>query len=179
MKILLTCPHAYCSASLSEKHLCDPIAEQMTNELYRQLRGHLEDVDKEIGGVPRPECDLNRSQCRNTPFRQRISNKMKNGNYNIILDIHSYPPDSEYGSYEITILDDRGIHPSLSSYSLYKFLASYGVTVGLLHGKQNDIIEEATSIGTDAFLIEFDEGKSTDENYYFIKLITEWITDRK
>lgn len=169
MKILLTVPHAYCDELLIYGHYCDPIAEEMAKKISRKIP-----VDLEIGDIPRPVCDLNRIACRITDFRRRISRKIKN--FDLILDIHSYPSDSEYGPWDITILEDRQPNLNLTSYSLYKYLQSFGINVGLIYGKDNDIIDEANEKGVDAFLIEFNESLSEKYNNYLVSLIVNWIS---
>ncbi len=75
----------------------------------------------------------------------------------ILLDIHSFPPDSEWGNSEITILDnipgtDYGKH-------LFDSLISSNVdTLYLFGGDSNDIVTEArTNFKMKAILIEFNE----------------------
>lgn len=178
MRILLTCPHAYCGNNsidrnyFESEHFCDLIAEDMTNELYTKLSKNNQ-VDIEIGKTARPECDLNRIQCRNTSFRRKISQKMQN--FDLILDIHSYPSNSEYGAYQAVILEDRPLSRDLSSYSLYQYLISNGINVGLLQGRGNDIEDESHEKGIDSFLIEFDEDMSLKFNQNLINLISEWV----
>lgn len=172
MKILLTVPHAVCTNELIQQHFCDPIAEKMAVTLYQKLSKR-NFVDLEVGNVPRPSCDLNRRTCRGTAFRREISRKMRS--FDIVLDIHSYPNDSQYGPWDIVILEDRPFNENLSSVSLYEYLRSFGVNVGLLLGKDNDITDECSEKGVDAFLIEFNESLDGSYNDYLATLISNWL----
>jgi len=63
-----------------------------------------------VGNIQRDKIDLNRPEAKSTDFIKEIKDSIKVGN--IVLDIHSYPPDTEtddWHKYDVVILVVKGV----------------------------------------------------------------------
>ncbi len=167
--VVVTVPHAQCPPiAIPTSHPCDLLAPQAARCLW--LKQEKIDVHRPFfGTIPRTECDLNRVQCRNTSYRKRVREfVLENQESTVfVLDIHSYPPDTnEWTSYELVVLDDSTTKPRDYSFAFVDFMKDSGIPILLGKGKGNDILVEMRGLGQRSFLLEFNESLMNDPNRF-------------
>src|SRR3990170_4577519 len=91
MKVLLTVPHAGCFSSNLERH-CDRNAKLLADGLAKALeKNEVEFKIIENHGL-RIDYDANReSGYYSSGFGSRVDDALKSGEYDYVIDCHSYP----------------------------------------------------------------------------------------
>lgn len=128
-----------------------------------------------VGDERRDICDLNRSACRERPFRQRIRNSLRAlERPALLIDVHSFPPPAAL--IEIFFLSEQSHEPQAWVWELTSFLLAAGVRVAVRRGGENDIIGEAIhKFGAYATLIEFNEGLTDGRVNEICQSIGDWL----
>ncbi len=128
-----------------------------------------------VGDESRDICDLNRSACRERPFRQRIRNSLRAlPRPALLVDVHSFPAPTDL--VEIFFLSEQGHEPQAWVLALTRFLLAAGVRLAARHGGENDIIGEAIhNFGAYATLIEFNEGLTDTRLNEICQYIGDWL----
>lgn len=160
--ILITAPHAYC-IRLPYRH-CDRVAL-----VAAALLSELFPCQLEIADTPREEVDLNRDESLNTPFRQRVREKIPFAD--ILLDIHSFPPGF-FGYCDVTVIDE--VPGTDYGVSLYLFLEKK-VKVNYVNDIKDSIMQESRRMGIPAILIEYCEDITLEKIEEINLLIVEWL----
>ena len=159
MIILITVPHAACPAS-REDHFCDYGAVRAALRLERHLQKCAK-LHVHFGNVDRRICDLNRRQCYHHPWRSAIRSQFPKAS--LLLDVHSFPPDIDWGEYDVVLLDHAPDSEKLFNWT-YEFaqaLTQAGFHIGVFKGAKNDITIDALAHDVrEVFLIEFNEALS-------------------
>lgn len=170
-KVLLTVPHANCGCPGA--HLCDTVAGDVADTIHR----HMPDialppfVPQQARG--RCDCDLNRLACRNDPWRREVARGFPNARF--LLDVHSFPPSSDWGDYDAVVLDNSQLRKEYTL-GFLKYLAWRGYRAKAVLGGDNDIENEAREGGVPSFLLEVNEGMAKEKRDALAKDIAEWLT---
>lgn len=160
-KIILSCPHAQCNLSEDDyaEHWCDWIAEDALNGVLKYIDD--DNVEHIIGRDQRQEYDLNRHRSRAQPFRFLLRNKIQAGDTHV--DIHSYPvTDKSDDWYKFdTVVFEHG--DGTLTKSIKEHLSAAGYTCKVAKGDHiNDVCCEATDIGANSCLVEFNSALVDD-----------------
>lgn len=162
VSLILTVPHACCPLDAHRYgHPCDSLASAAARAIAAAYgRG----ASLLLGDVPRTQRDLNRRESRAlTSFRVRLRRLMHENPNAFVLDVHSFPGEGitfSEGATERTevVLLDIDARPAHHSVELRDALSKAGVSVSLVRGShENDIEEEARSLGMRSVLAVFDE----------------------
>ena len=177
--VLLTVPHAFCRKEWlvnidkrAGRHLCDNLALQAAECLFREIRRTMpkHDVTIVYPKTERSLCDLNRVLSRKPCYQQFIhtwlgQKSIRYGANNVwLLDVHSFPAGRKsYGDEDadVVILDPHADRKEFEPFSLSLHNALQQLTpirVKLLKGKGNEISETALDFNIGgATLLEFNE----------------------
>lgn len=160
--IVITVPHARCPKAV-KGHECDTAALQVARDLEAGLRRRGVQVQTFVGDLPRTECDLNRSSCRETPFRRKVRaalDRCRNGC--LLVDVHSRMPESteRYGRDDLTFLHRSGNETVIAAArDRIRRGSTRGVSSNVVPGSTtNDLVEESFELGVPAVLVEANEG---------------------
>lgn len=170
--ILITAPHSLCENNDIKTHECDIIAGDMAQRLYNKLKTNGIKTKLFLSTERRIICDLNRLRCRNTEYREILGKYMEMRPV-FLFDIHSFPND--YKHLSMYILDDYIIKPKSYSINLLNFINKNNIDAKLYQGIDNDIEDEARSMGIKSVLIEFNESLSIEERNHIIDVLYDWI----
>lgn len=188
--IILTTPHETCISNVG--HSCDYYAPILAKKLFDKL-SDLGDIILIHGNINRKQIDLNRIESRNTDFRNKIRQVVKDSinidkkNIIYLIDCHSFPVyidrkyhfgTAEIPEPEVTILFDDPMQINIV-YQLKLVLSARGLAVTALPGKKNDIIDEFIAIDNETkiipLLIEVREDLNDDKLDLIGSAIKEWI----
>ncbi len=130
--------------------------------------------------TPRSECDLNRSGCRDHPFRVALRKRVaQSPRVGIVVDVHSFDRRTPtFSPHELVVLDDAprgGTFPTPYVASYARFVAQSKVDVVVIRGAGNDIVQEMRGLGVPAFLLEFNEGLSQVRMQRLTGLTAKWL----
>ena len=167
--IIVTAPHSQCNSEISNRH-CDRKSGQAATELASILRDQGRQVQLHLADVYRSELDLNRSEARESNFRQRVRTDLTKAS--LLLDIHSFPwPD--FRGTEIAILDNS---PGTSyAWILYMVLRIFNLPAKYFIGSPaNDIVREAREHQVPSLLLEYREDLSTSRIREFNSVVGYW-----
>jgi len=178
VRLLFTVPHAARPPiERPGEHLWDRAAEWWARHVAAELQrvpGVTAGVliasttrDRSQGGE-----DQNRPESRRSAFRGAISNVTQRGVIDVLFDMHSFPPQSDYSAFDVLFLDPLPLcnqayvapraKPAFSV--LGEAMLARGVNVGSATGAcSNDIVVRAREVGTPAMLLEFAETLPRDE----------------
>ena len=120
-----------------------------------------DNVEHIIGRDHRLEYDLNRHRSRAQPFRHLLRNKIQAGDTHV--DIHSYPvTDKSDDWYKFdTVVFEHG--DGTLTKNIKKHLSDAGYTCKVANGDHiNDVCCEATDIGANSCLVEFNSALVDD-----------------
>lgn len=166
--VLLTVPHASCPRDHKHGHPCDTLAKHAARRVFDCARSD-SGIERPLVSkdVPRAVCDLNRIQCRDHPWREKIRQRLRAGGVAFVLDVHSYPPTTPKGwaPFDLVLLDDA---PAPRTYTLdfARYMDAAGIRVAVFRGKGNDIQDEARELGVRSMLLEFNEGIGRDTDRF-------------
>lgn len=155
--VVLTAPHSYCPTY--QVRACDTLSGPAALILYRKLTELGVPTALFMPATAREWCDLNRYWCRNTKYREILTQFLKeNKDYiGVLFDIHSFPEDTPiYGKGDITPL----YLPSetILTSTLILTLENNHIKVNPLPSpSRDDIIREAHDFDIPSILIEFKE----------------------
>lgn len=188
--VLITVPHGSCPIN-PQGHECDfsaLYAAAFLNKIFMEKFT----VNKKnlwpillIPDVPRKECDLNRYNCRNKPYRSLIRKKIKELDTRVkfVLDVHSFPSNEKsFGdNIDVALLDNPSEKKqSFETYSkvIQKNLKNEKLNSVLLQGINNDIqYEMKTKFILPSILVEFNESNSTKTDSLICTLIVNTLND--
>ena len=86
---VVSAPHSLCRPGEDSVHICDRQAKKFAEWLKNELTCGSVKIHK--ADVHRSECDLNRIECRDRPYRKRIVEDIESWK-TVVVDAHSYPP---------------------------------------------------------------------------------------
>lgn len=164
MSVLLTVPHAGCFDQ-PQRH-CDLLARKAALNLQQMIPGSR----IIIGETYRPHLDLNRDEALDDSFRLNIRQQTPS----LLLDIHSFPRDDGFNSYDLVIIDEDPV----TDYSrdLYRHLVKHlPYNVGYFSGEGNSIVREARQRGIPAILIEYGEFLISSDLTTINQVIGNWV----
>jgi len=167
--ILLTVPHA-----ISEYTAVN--AAKCLETVLRKASPHIT-IHNHIGDEGREICDLNRRQCRDRPFRQRIRNSLTMlQRPALLIDVHSFPPVELV---EIFFLSEQNHNPQPWVIDMLRFLLNKNIRATIRRGGENDIIASAIhNFDAYATLIEFNEALSDERMKEICQYIVGWLQQR-
>jgi len=150
--VVITSPHSYPNPSF---HFQDNLSESVTKSILKNCKsckGFINTV------TDREKIDTNRVEGRNTKFRRDITKFLNTHNVKFLLDIHSFPENSEWSKYDIVLFLITG-HTDFELLNYFsKMLQSRGYKVSIIEGStDNDIVYTTHKIGIPALLIEVKE----------------------
>ena len=186
--VVITAPHALCPSISFDNHPCDTLAADAAQCLYKAVdENEKEHFVAEVflpTKIIRDECDLNREDCRvGTDYRQNLTQYLQDKQQDIffLLDVHSFPhkPFDWLQSREVYLIDDS---KNLEAYtlSLLNYLKSNKVSSDVVHGKNNDIQDEARNVfDIKSILIEFNESLDEKRLLYITQQIVMWLVTLK
>ena len=171
--ILITTPHSVCEID-NLNHLCDSIAKKSALALKASL-SHMDvqylEADKYRGVV-----DLNRDISIKSRYRRKLTQLMKLGKVDLLLDIHSFPgDDTEWKYNDIVLLTTDSLNNLNDCIELSEMLNFNGIISLVIYGTHNSIIEEAERNGILSILIEFNESLDDIKIKYIANIIVSWI----
>lgn len=156
--VVISVPHALCVESRrTVENPCDDVAAPFAKKLQSELRMRGVISTLLLSSIERKQCDLNRVQCRNTEYRQRLTELMETPVF--VLDVHSFPAVTSQGRYHAYILLEEWPPPDYVWNYVSTASAVFKQDIPVLRGSPgvNDIIAEAKSKGRPAFLLELNE----------------------
>lgn len=162
--VLLTVPHAVCPTPLNvaQAHPCDLLAEDAAEAIYQHQRAApLIAAPVVPERTTRQQCDLNRRECRDHPWREQLRERMCDAATAFVLDVHSYPArEPRWAEYEVVVLDETPAGHDFQPYvaSFVRFMRREGVRAAAFRGANNDIQQEARALGIRSMLLEVNEG---------------------
>jgi len=197
--LLLTGPHAFCNKhninkTISETgHYCDSIVDK-TLLLFREKFTEKFNYSKNIKIISnnklRSDCDMNRFYCnkekiretRNEKFRQDITKELETTNIYFLLDIHSFPKDTENKNHDMYILwqDEQQRYADDLILYITQHTENTNINIGIYKGENNDIIKEAHEKKIPALLLEFKEidlqnNNEIENRNIIISLVIDWV----
>lgn len=177
--VVLSVPHAVCvQGKRTNEYPCDEISAAFAIVLQKKLQDRAIVTYLQLGNTDRNTCDLNRIECRNTPFRLQLTELMKQPVF--VLDIHSFLSYSKEGHLHAYVIQNAP-----AAHYTYEFVnAIHSVTgqqIPIFTAQQgaNDIISQAQDLGRPALLLELNEqlmDPSTQEK--FASAIAEWFQSK-
>lgn len=178
--ILLTVPHSKCLGK--KDHICDYLAEKAARNLQTKFKNSI----LILADQNRTFIDYNRKKARKTKWRENIRNILEEKNIDFLLDIHSFPPESEsFGFFEntsslpeIVLLDsyyDGNFLDKSTSTKFNKYLLQNKIRSKLLVGGTNDIIIDGRKYNTKSILIEYNENLSFDRLNFINQIISSYF----
>jgi len=177
--VILTAPHARCTATSHSNHSCDFAALSAANELSKALDSVGIESIVLAGDINRETTDLNRAVARyTTDFREslRMEVRLRSRKHEIIvLDVHSYPQSSKWGTYPIVFLYAGGRVPQWADSMGMAISNELRKPITILDnlGQINDIQDEMHSLGIRAILLEFNESNPRDVLLRITRSITQ------
>lgn len=194
--ILLTSPHAFINEKQLKEYKKYHLADFIVSPFIREIRQLSNDYYIIENKIPRDSVDMNRLEARKNDdidendfiFRQAIRFalriiKYKHDKKPILIDIHSYPEDSEvWGKYDLMILEQtkKGMKTNKSLLDFTeKHFESKGYTVATTdQHNQDDIVEEIALKGLAIpILIEINEKYINNDKFdTLIKDFDEYFT---
>jgi hypothetical protein len=178
--VLLTVPHAICPASRTGPHQCDTGAMFATIRLGYHIVNEGVNVYMHKGDVPRTVIDYNRPESRNTLWQKEIGDFMKRVGMKcgVWIDVHSFPPDSEWSPYQVVLLDYEP-YDSATKYLFSTTSKDSKIRMRILGGERHCNLN--TYMGKEVYkvhttLLEFNEAYiDTDIGDYVLKEIAKNI----
>lgn len=168
--VIITVPHSKCTIhdnETNDTHWCDKISGTVANMIYDKFNDPInrKSIVPHIftSQTHRTECDLNRIQCRYNDFRlpeaQLIKILTNNDTKYILLDIHSFPEDSEFRGNDVVILTKyQNVYDKLAIL-VRDMISKFKYKCSILEGSyENDIINTSPS---SSILLEFNETLET------------------
>lgn len=162
-------------------HLSDSGALPFAYLLEKTIASHTDvadrwDVEVRVGDTNRIVCDLNRIQCRRTPWRSSLREDMKHAT--LLIDVHSFPP--EHSNLNCYFLRDDGYvavnnEKKCSLTDINAVLHDVGVKSEVVGGSRNDIIDEAYELHVCAILLEINESNNELTNGLIANTIAVWL----
>lgn len=186
--VVITVPHIICGVPYAANtHECDFSAGSAALMLARKFQANNDKRNRDDpriktisvkGDIARAYVDLNRRPSRTasgTTMRKRLTAIMKNlsPSSDIVLDIHSYPPDyTKWVGTEMSILDSDWRTSTLGT-ELFAMLKEAGVIIVYNQtGLVNDIMDEAIyDHNIPAVLLEFNEGNNNKTSNRIMDLV--------
>lgn len=153
-EVVISVPHGICS----QGGRCDSEAIEAARALHQAFKFRSTLL---ISQTARSECDMNRSECRKTKFRTRLTETLSSNT--ILLDVHSYTPGHQmYGQTDHALVLLQNQYPAGT---LTYMLQSSGCDAALAKGDSsvNDIVGQAYRKTRAQYLLEFREGQSSQE----------------
>jgi hypothetical protein len=178
---ILTVPHATCPADpqLEYMHPCDVKSEELARAIETKISSG--NVHVHVSTTPRTKTDANRRWAReNTEYRKELTrmivDKKKADVRVVVLDIHSFSPESEaWGRYDTVLLDTHREGPLMYTENLRKNIESNDLRVTTMHGSYvNDIVYEARTLGVVSVLVQVNENISADKLNRLAKAVAAW-----
>lgn len=154
-RFLMSVPHSNCKNQY--ENICDQKSLTGARWLKKKLQsqGHSVVIYNAPKHYHRTDCDLNRKQCRHTEWRKQLYKLQASGQFDALLDIHSFPPS--YPGFKGVVSAFKG--PNSPSWLLDLF-----PLLNIVKGSpKNDIINTST---IPSILIEFPDRmfmKETDK----------------
>ena len=169
---LITNPHSLCKNKI--ENLCDQVSSKRRKQFMQESK-KINNVDSSVNifyskihpmisivpQIHRSEIDLNRNISMNTfhffIFKYILSKYPEI----ILLDIHSYPKDTEWGGKkanndtDLVILYPDNENTLIIIKLLQQYLEENNFSVVLIKGGENTLINYATAEGHLAMLLEF------------------------
>lgn len=177
--VVLSVPHAVCvQRKRTNEYPCDEISAAFAIVLQKKLQDRAIVTYLQLGNIDRNTCDLNRIECRATPFRLQLTELMKQPVF--VLDIHSFLSYSKEGHLHAYVIQNAP-----AAHYTYEFVnAIHSVTgqqIPIFTAQQgaNDIISQAQELGRPALLLELNEqlmDPPTQEK--FASAIAEWFQSK-
>ncbi len=185
--VLLTVPHSQCSPEgLFHSHPCDTAAKETAFKVRHFLQHIQQGINVKMmpGSVPRAECDLNREECRKTPWRKKVRELM--GESLIFLDMHSfYDSESKFGDVDVAVFFHGGRDTRLRLKILSNMLRKAGLRVNEWESDlgTDDLLKEwegqkwrgASLPGT---LIELNESVPNERRTKVAEVMAFWVSDQ-
>ncbi len=179
MDVIITSPH-HCLPNIFDLG-CDK-----NSKIYADVIAYILSSRHQIirlsNTTPRFVCDPNRLPCRNLPFRQQLTIRLK---YmpSVVLDIHTFP--CQYFGEDIDFMLLCGTYPEYKdmtpAMALLEYIRRYKIDrVGTGCSPINDIIVESDSLKVPAVLLEIrdDFDPFTDHRIYSLcEALSDWIDD--
>lgn len=167
MSIVVTAPHAACSADTPEHRTCDRAAERMA----LKLRADHVFVNRV---VQRDDIDMNRPAARSTAFRREIAATAAS----VFIDVHSFPRYS-FGRADVVIMEPEPTPEVtlLMDRHLWPALRRMGLQGAWIQGDAaaNSITTEAERRGVEVvFLLEVSEALGDVQLDAVAAAINEW-----
>lgn len=170
-KIIITVPHCECAYPFTKSQagrICDTRARKSAEILNDEIKLYFKNVSVFYSNLLRTLMDGNRYESRQSAFRtgirEDIKETMENGKIPLVLDVHSFPNTEKsfgltsYGKIPKIVF----ITPDQYFYRLRKFSKNFADVLVFSTVTTNDILQEASELGSSGILIEFNE----DENYF-------------
>jgi hypothetical protein len=90
-RFLMSVPHSNCKNV--RENICDQTALRGARWLKKKLeaQGHYVVIYNAPNHYHRSQCDLNRKPARNTEWRKLLDQLQMSGQFDALLDMHSYP----------------------------------------------------------------------------------------
>ena len=152
MKTMIVVAHSLCDVDMLD-HKCDFGAQEFAMILAETIP----DSIVEIAPSFRLTCDLNERTCRNDPFRQKLRQLWQDEDFNLIIDLHSFPPTAEkWKGQEVAIFD------SYLGNIFGQTLLTEGIQVAFFSTGEHDIIDEAVNYDIAGLVIKVNEILLTD-----------------
>lgn len=183
IRVIMTIPHARCIDDpyfLSE-HYCDITALSNAERFAEILRGRGIIVIFLPGDTLRPNCDLNRDRCRETPYRKMVRSFMREYPDASEWDIHSKPHGGPRRSdkNEVYLLDDTPVGSPQweKSQKVVDALLAAEIDADLYKGEKNSIINDGVEAGLPSFLVEFDESLTPERRDEILYVLADVIEE--
>ena len=181
MRVLLTVPHAACPPiNLVGSHFCDFDASDFALLISSYLPGSVvlaSDIHRDYAQIASDGfrgSDENRPDGRETEFRKTFLGALEKKDFQIVLDIHSFPADtkSSFKDKSIVILNPDSVQDDFSE-KLFSFLSPFlhDKIALMLGSKSNYIVTQARSAGVYSTLLEFREGFHEKEQSSIAQMI--------
>lgn len=173
--VVLSVPHAVCvQGRRTVQYPCDSASAPFASLLHRGMSSARIASQLLLPSISRITCDLNRKVCRDTEYRGRLRAAITPTT--LLIDVHSFPADSQHGNLHGYVLDDDS-PPAWYSSSLVSYIKEYSsYNFSLFRGRGNDIMDEARDLGVSAFLLEINENLSSTDYTALANLIVNWLS---
>lgn len=178
---ILTVPHAVCPPQ-ARGHMCDIVAPSVAKAIWA-AGGDAVEAPYVPSNTPRTECDLNRTECRDHPFRNMLRERLlREPRVGFVIDVHSFWRTAPtFSPHELVVLDDvpsGGTFPTSYVRDYAQMMAKRGVDIAVIRGIKNDIIDEMRTRGVPAFLLEFNESLSGARMRELAIFTATWLRSR-
>jgi len=185
-KIVISVPHYKCPEDYNplehdhRNHPCDWVAGPVAKVLKKKLEAKGFNVVVILGDKARKqEIDLNRPEGRNTDFRAKLDEELKDSD--LLIDCHSFPKDSiKYQKWELVVFKSPYDKQQIAQ-SMFQIMKNLGLNVALQPAFTRDsIINDEVKNGHVAVLIEHNEDLDIEMITDFeVEAIEQFLTGKK